>query len=562
MTFCERLRLRVLPALPILGLASAFLGLATTAQAQLPPPPVPPGNPITPQKAVLGKMLFWDEQLSSDNTTACATCHIPSSGGTDPRTGTPASRHPGPDQILGTPDDIFGTLGLLRANVNDNFIPSDNFDFGAQVTTRQSPSTIGAAYFNLLFWDGRASSSFVDPESGLVSLPNRGALESQVVGPPVSDVEMAHVGRDWSQITSKLAVVEPLKLASNLTPDIVTALNLNATYPDLFEEAFGTSEITAERIAFAIATYERTLIPNQTPLDLGTLTPGQQQGLNFMNGPARCTACHAGPLFSDGSFRNIGVRPPSEDLGRQIVTGIPGDRGRFKVPSLRNVGLRNHFFHNGSVPPAPGAQPNTLEAVLAFYDRGGDFADNRDPLLNGTNIPPNTRPALLDFLRNGLTDQRVANELPPFDRPTLFSENPLPNPTLSGTGVAGSGLFVPQMLAVSPPSVGTPGFKVGVASATGGAVAHLMYVASRPPGSGGLGGLGGFADIAPVRQSPLATIVLNGSGAGGGFGTVHIELADIPLALQPDVTLQWMIVDRGAPGGVAMSPRVELSLLY
>ncbi|MFT7667468.1 MAG: cytochrome c peroxidase [Planctomycetota bacterium] len=530
------------------------------ARAQLPPPPAPPENPITQSKAVLGKMLFWDEQLSADNTIACGTCHIPSSGGADPRTGTPASLNPGLDAIFGTADDLFGTIGVSRADEDDQFSASDNFGFGAQVTDRQSPSTIGAQYFEELFWDGRASSTFLNPETGAISILSGGALESQAAGPPVSDVEMAHESRDWSQITAKLSNAQPLKLASNLTPDIVAALNLNPSYPELFQEAFGTQNITAERIAFAIATYERTLVPDQTRFDTGNLTPTQQQGLNIFNGPgASCSTCHQAPLFSDGTYRNIGVRPPLEDFGRQVVTGNNADRGRFKVPSLRNVGLRNTFFHNGMVPAAgPPAPANSLEAVIAFYARGGDFPQNQSPILNNINIPPQAAPALVEFLRNGLTDPRVANELPPFDRPNLNSENPAPNPRIFGAGSPGSAGFIPEMLAVSPPSVGTPGFKVGVAGARGGAIAHLMYVA-RPQVTVQPGG---FNNITPVRLSPLASIVLDGTGPGAGFGTVHVSLEDIPALLQPDVTLQWIISDRGAPGGIATSQRVELSLIY
>ncbi|MEL6908320.1 MAG: cytochrome c peroxidase, partial [Planctomycetota bacterium] len=70
----------------------ALLPLASPAAAQGPlqAPPAPAANPTTPEKAVLGKILFWDEQLSSDGTIACGTCHIPGVGGGDPRIDGPA----------------------------------------------------------------------------------------------------------------------------------------------------------------------------------------------------------------------------------------------------------------------------------------------------------------------------------------------------------------------------------------------------------------------------------------------------------------------------------------
>lgn len=82
-----------------------------TAQGEFQPlgdAPVPAENPITEAKPVLGKILFWDEQLSSDNTVACGTCHQPAAGGSDLRLGM----NPGFDQIFGTDDDVVGSPGI------------------------------------------------------------------------------------------------------------------------------------------------------------------------------------------------------------------------------------------------------------------------------------------------------------------------------------------------------------------------------------------------------------------------------------------------------------------
>ena len=88
---------------------SSFIERA--AAQPLPPVPVPPQNPITEPKRVLGKILFWDEQLSSDDTIACGTCHLPVKGGGDDRVGT----HPGPDGVFGNADDILGSPGRAEA---------------------------------------------------------------------------------------------------------------------------------------------------------------------------------------------------------------------------------------------------------------------------------------------------------------------------------------------------------------------------------------------------------------------------------------------------------------
>lgn len=97
--------------------------VAVRASAQLPPPPVPPQNPITEPKRLLDKMLFWDEQLSSDNTVSCGTCHQPFRAGTGQR---PAV-HPGLDLSPGTPDDVIGSFRIARQYTNGALISDPVF---------------------------------------------------------------------------------------------------------------------------------------------------------------------------------------------------------------------------------------------------------------------------------------------------------------------------------------------------------------------------------------------------------------------------------------------------
>jgi cytochrome c peroxidase len=376
---------------------------------------VPPQNPITEPKRVLGKILFWDEQLSSTNTVACGTRHRPATGGADPR----FARHPGRDNLFQTPDDVFGSLGIVRTNAQGQPVPDPIFGLAPQVTRRAAQPFLTAEFAPSTFWDGRAGGTFIDPETQAVVIPAGGALENQTLDPILSDVEMAHEGRTWADVEAKLAASTPLALARDLPPDVASAIDANPTYPLLFTAAFGTPALTASRIAMAIATYERTLVANQTPWDAfnagnpNALTPEQQAGLNFFRGSA-CAICHQAPFFTNHTFRNIGLRPIPEDSGRQEVTGQPADAGRFKVPSLRNVGLKAGFMHNGRLA--------TLTDVINFYRTPVlQFPQNRDPLVP-VPVPQNVTIQLVDFLANGLTDPRVAAEIFPFDRPTLLSE--------------------------------------------------------------------------------------------------------------------------------------------
>jgi hypothetical protein len=96
----------------------------------------------------------------------------------------------------------------------------------------------------------------------------------------------------------------------------------------------------------------------------------------------------------------------------------------FKTPTLRNVGLTAPYFHSGAKP--------TLEDVIEFYDRGGDFANpQRSADIVPLHLTALDKAALVDFLRNGLTDCRVVNQRAPFDHPEL--------PVLDGTDLPAVG---------------------------------------------------------------------------------------------------------------------------
>src|SRR5204862_6876986 len=99
---------------------------------------------------------------------------------------------------------------------------------------------------------------------------------------------------------------------------------------------------------------------------------------------------------------------------------------------------------------------------------------NKDPLLLPLQVPPQGATALIDFVQNGLTDPRVAQGLPPFDRPTLRSQLLPPNGLVYGAGSAGTGNRVPQVLAEVPANLGNADFKLGIGNARGGATATLL----------------------------------------------------------------------------------------
>lgn len=198
----------------------------------------------------------------------------------------------------------------------------------AQRGTRNAPTVWNAAFQSVLFWDGRAAS-----------------LEAQAKGPLVNPLEMGMPS--LAQVEARV-VAEP-------------------AYREAFARVFGEGlPITIDRIAQAIAAYERTLITNDSPYDrfvrgdLDALTPAQLRGMALFQ-RLGCVQCHFGPNFSGASLfddraplRIFPIHPtPYEQrygLTRDSGAAPAGsDRGSWRVPSLRNVALTGPWFHNGSV---------------------------------------------------------------------------------------------------------------------------------------------------------------------------------------------------------------------
>jgi cytochrome c peroxidase len=527
--------------------SDAGLRAAGTQQGPVPPlqppPPAPPANTLTASKAVLGKILFWDEQLSSTGTVACGTCHKAGSGGSDSRTiiNNLTSTNPGFDNAYNTADDVFGSPGVPLNNSAGLYDSSVNYGLRAQVTGRKSPSYVNAAYAPLLFWDGRANGTYRDPVTNEIILNGGGALESQSSGPPVSDAEMAHIGTNWSEVALQISQAEPLALTPNVPASLIEWIG-GRSYPELFQEAFGTSEVSPARISLAIATFERTLFSDRTPLDLANagitqLTAAEQRGRGVFNN-IQCNVCHAGNLLSDNAFHYIGVRPQNEDTGRFGVTGNPQNLGEFRTPSLRNVELRAPYMHNGRFA--------TLEDVVEFYNRGGDFPNA--PNFPGNLIRPRGLSAqqkadLVAFLRRPLTDVRVANETSPFDRPGLYTESNRV-PVILGTGTAGSGARVPQAIAIEPPVLGNPSFTVAVSNALG-ATGGVLIIDDNDPGN--------TSTIPQTGSFHRSVVQLNGSGAGNGYVSVSIPIPNDPSLIGRTFFGRWYITDAGAANGVAVS---------
>ncbi len=508
----------------------------------LEPPLAPQGNELTAAKSYLGKALFWDEQLSSTKTVACGTCHRPGAGGSDPRTvvGSARSRNPGFDNMFGTDDDVFGSPGVPKNAADGSYSPDPTFGFREQVTGRKSPSYLNAGYsYNGLFWDGRATNAFRDQISNQLLLPSGASLESQSAGPPLSSAEMAHGGRTWTQVAARVQVSRPLALASNIPTGLRTWIG-DRTYPELFQEAFGTPDVTPARISMAIASHERTLFSDRTLLDrwsagIEVPTAAEVRGSDVFFSAA-CNICHAEALMTDHNFHNIGVRPRSEDNGRGVVTGNPDDNGRFKTPGLRNIELYTAFMHNGRF--------GTLEDVVEFYNRGGDFpAPNVPDVIRPLDLSPQQKADLVAFLKRPLTDPRVANELPPFDRPQLYTESSR-MPVISGFGRPGLAGSVPEAIAIEPPLLGNPNFNLAVAVSPRQGKAIVVIDDVDP----------GIRTSIPATASFLrASAEILPREIGGGYASLNIVIPSDPSLIGRTFYGRWYIQDIRNRGRIAVS---------
>ena len=211
-------------------------------------------------------------------------------------------------------------------------------------------------------------------------------------------------------------IQDPVEMHQSLT-NLVGKLSKDArNYPPRFDAAFGSREITAEKLALALEAYLLTLTSSDSKADRvfrGTdqFTAEEQRGFELFSteyDPRRgqygadCFHCHGGPLFQSQSFGNNGLKLLNGDRGRAEVTGKDYDVGKFSVPSLRNVALTAPYMHDGRFA--------TLEEVVRHYTSGISRSATLDPNLakhpdGGVPLSEADQRALVAFLRT-LTDPR------------------------------------------------------------------------------------------------------------------------------------------------------------
>ncbi|CAA9892035.1 Cytochrome c peroxidase [Candidatus Methylobacter favarea] len=340
----------------LLGLIFSSNALADT-NLGLPPLTIPSDNPQTSEKAALGRRLFNDKRFSANGSVSCASCHQADKAFTD---GRPVAK------------------GL-----------------NGQAGARNAPTVINAAFYQTPFFDGRANS-----------------LEEQALGPFINPIEHG--------LTSHQAIVDVIRKDA----DYLKRINKVFHVP---REA-----ISINHVVKAIASYERTLISGNSPfdryyfgMDQSAISESAERGLRIFKRKGNCLVCHEiswnKALFTDNRFYNIGVgfkrlttvlealaagKNPDDlaltnaqrsELGRFNVTRIPGDLGKFKTPSLRNIALTAPYMHDGSM--------KTLEEVIEHYDKGGDKIRYIDAKIFPLHLTQQEKADLAAFMK-ALTSQQ------------------------------------------------------------------------------------------------------------------------------------------------------------
>ncbi|PCI00105.1 MAG: cytochrome-c peroxidase [Flavobacteriaceae bacterium] len=355
---------------PVSNLSEIITALPTSI-------PQPVSNLKSPEKVYLGKQLYWDPILSGNKDISCATCHHPENGYADAQ-------------------DL--SIGVNGVGQGENRV-------GTILAKRNAPTVINTAFNGLKIGES------LDPLKAPMFWDNRMvSLENQALGPPLSEEEM----RGTSIPEHEILTV------------IVSRLNAISGYKKAFLNAFGSEEITEEKIGQAIASFERSLIANNSDFDRymrGDETAMTQQQINGMNAFINigCADCHSGPMFSDYKLHILGI----PDNHKRADSDKGDGTYAFRTPTLRNLTDTAPYMHNG--------MHQSLTAVLNFYE---DLSDGGNVVLN-EHVSRNQTDVLA---RNLQMDDDANNEIIAFLAALNDDDydKTIPNTVLSGLKVGGN----------------------------------------------------------------------------------------------------------------------------
>lgn len=316
--------------------------------SHFPDMPIPADNPMTVEGVELGRKLFYDEQLSRDNSISCASCHSPENAFSDP----------------------------------NQF--SEGVD--GQIGKRNSMALINLGWQTSFFWDGRAET-----------------LEDQILQPVTDPHEM---DQSWATTVSKLSQ------STEYNNDFFTVFGVeefDSTHVVKAIAQFLRTMISGSSKYDVMYKYQNSipLTPaEQTIWDNITVQEWAGMDVFFSLSGGDCLHCHNGALAQVNMFSNNGLDLTFNDPGRMTVTGNPNDEGHFKVPTLRNIELSAPYMHDGrfsSLQEVVGhysfgvVNSPTIDPMMEFANQGGVQLDAQE------------RELLITFLKTFTDQEFVTN---------------------------------------------------------------------------------------------------------------------------------------------------------
>jgi len=291
-----------------------------------------------------------------------------------------------------------GTMSCATCHIPDmGFSDGEAISLNYPTTKnwRNSPTLINVAFSKFLFHDGRVES-----------------LEDQALFPMMSSFEM---NQNLDFLEEEIRSV----------PE----------YLVLFKKVFGSDDITREKMAMAIAAFERTLVSLNAPLDkylngnLEALSPEAKTGYDIFVGKGKCTDCHYGVTLIDDKFHALNVpehpefqadprvaatrrfvaklnhyedfRNLQEDPGRYLITKDKKDWRAFKTPTLRDIAKTGPYMHNGVF--------DSLDKAIEFFNQGGGPGNT---VVKPLNLNDAEKQALKIFLVEALNGDDIVMSTP------------------------------------------------------------------------------------------------------------------------------------------------------
>jgi cytochrome c peroxidase len=337
---------------------------------------IPANNPLTPQKVLLGKALYFDKRLSADMTVSCAVCHDPASA--------------------------FADHNPLALGV------------GGKRGTRNAPTMLNAMFSGALFWDGRAHSLEEQAKQPLVNPNEMGmqtlaAVVERVAAIPEYQEGFRRIfkreGITVETIVKALAAYERVQLSGNSPFDRFLGGDKNALTEtqqrgwELFKgkaQCINCHQFNSSSPFFSDFKFHNTGIANRDR-DFDSLA---RRALRLSPLPARADLSGGVLAHTEGI----------SELGRFLVTQQSQDIGAFKTPTLRDIELTTPYMHDGS--------EKTLFDVVKFYNRGGEKNAYLDQRMRPLGLTDDEMNCLVEFMRALTSDDvlRQAQSIAPQTR--------------------------------------------------------------------------------------------------------------------------------------------------